>query len=83
MRSILLALSLVVAAIPARAASPSAEALVSRSVAHHDPNDVWSTGRIELEMDVVYSEALVEQRGIERLTTSLWLAPGHGEFREF
>jgi hypothetical protein len=81
MRALLSLLLIVAAVIPARAELPTADELLASSISHHDPQDVWSNGRIHLEMEVVYSEKLAEQRGIEKMTTSLWLAPGHGEFR--
>lgn len=81
MRALLSLLLIVAAVIPARAELPTADELLARSISHHDPQGVWSSGRIHLEMEVVYSEKLAEQRGIEKMATSLWLAPGHGEFR--
>ena len=81
MRAALIALLALTCADSARAELPSADELLERSIAHHDPQGVWTTGRIELTMEVVYSEKLAEQRGIEKLSTALWLAPGHGEFR--
>ena len=59
----------------------SANDLLARSIAHHDPQGVWSTGRFELSLETVYSDMLAEERGIKESTASVWLAPGHGEFR--
>jgi len=81
MRVALTLLFTIVGALPAGAGLPSAEDLLIQSIAHHDPQDVWSDGQIHLEMEVVYSEKLAEQRGIEKMMTTLWLAPGHGTFR--
>lgn len=76
--SILVALSLFGSA---SAGAESAADLLARSIAHHDPQGIWFEGHFELSLETVYSDMLAEQRGIKESTSSLWLAPGHGEFR--
>ena len=74
---VLLALSVLLCA---SAHAESASDLLSRSIAYHDPQGVWSTGRFELSLETVYSDMLAEERGIKESTASVSLAPSHGEF---
>ena len=62
---LVLSLSLIVAdpAGPATAAPPSAEEVLARTIAHHDPEGAWSSRPIEIETQVRYGERIAAARG--------------------
>jgi len=79
----MLAVFLLAPAVPAGAAGldhPSADELVRRSIAHHDPNGVWPAGELRLRVVTTYSDELAAQRGSKTKEIELTLCPGRGRF---
>lgn len=76
-------LLLTVAALLAPAELPSAEALLARSIAYHDPQGAWSSGPIEIVSEVTLTERLARERGYAARTDTVVvdLAGGRFEYR--
>ena len=54
-------------------ALPSAESLLTRSIAFHDPDDAWSLSPITITARVQLSERLAGERGYETRTDRIYL----------
>ena len=63
---------------PATAFSP--EQVIQKSIAYHDPNGAWDTGRFELDVHTIYSEAFAKKRGTKTTDVAIVLSPGHEVF---
>ena len=60
---------------------PTAEALLSQSIAHHDPRGVFRSRTHSIETHTVYSPELAEARGRKESHGVITLDPGAGTFR--
>ena len=78
-----LALAVLLPVLAKAEGPPTPEWLVQASIAYHDPSRVWSHGQIHLVTEVVYSEMLIESRGLEHPSRigEMWLAPAWETFR--
>ena len=55
--------------------------IIEKSIAHHDPNNVWATGRVQLGIDTKYSDEYAVRAGTSEVKLTLLLAPRFQEFR--
>lgn len=81
---ILLMMSLYFAAVepsasPA-AAAPSADELLARSIAHHDPENAWASRPIEIASEVRYGERIAASRGFAGHTETVRIDNAAGRF---
>jgi len=58
----------------------TAEQVIEKSIAHHDPNGAWGTARVRLGVYTTYSEEFAKKAGSESAEVALDLSPGHEEF---
>jgi len=59
---------------------PSAEELVERSVAYHDPDGVWNARGVEIIAEVRLAERLAAERGYATRTDRIRIHEASGEF---
>lgn len=70
---------------PATALSQSpveqtAEQILAKAIAYHDPNGVWESGRTHLRIHTTYSEEYAKKSGAKETTLMLTLSPGQEDF---
>lgn len=78
--ALLLAAAWALALPPAENTTPSAEDVLARSIAYHDPSDRWCSGPVRLAIATTYSESLVERRGYATSETTLLFDLPGGRF---
>jgi hypothetical protein len=59
---------------------PTAEELVERSTAHHDPRGVWESRAVEITAEVQLAERLATERGYAARTDRVRIHEAAGEF---
>lgn len=60
--------------------SPRAEQVLDRSIAYHDPNGVWQSGTIRLEVQSAVSEPFATKLGFKDSTEKMVLTPQNDAF---
>ena len=78
---LLVILATPIAAQTAPVALPKAEELLERTIAYHDPANLWSSNTIELLVDVTLSDRLAEARGYATRKDRILVDIPAGRFR--
>jgi len=61
--------------------TPSAAEILERSIAYHDPKDLWSSRPLEITAEVRLAERLASERGYAERTDRILIDNGSGAFR--